>query len=173
MKQVFSDSGFNADPSGYEWSYTMKLQLNAQSGVGVFFGMRNEGSGNGKAVWLTISGDGNLHWGNAGANGFTGNAIVTGSLIDSALHTYTVTKYDDAGTMKVKVLLDGALEDVQDYATFFPDDTSTEGFGIFGSSSGQAALVVDDVALIPEPATLGLLAFIAGGLICARRFFMI
>ena len=87
---------------------------------------------------------------------------------DSTMHTYTVTKYDDAGTMRVSVAVDRSTLDTQLYS-FFNDDTSTEGFGIFGSTPGLWDLTVDDVVFkaIPEPATMGLLGL--GGLLALLR----
>jgi len=112
---------------------------------------------NGKAVLLSWSPEnGRVSFSNASGNA---NLFTLGlaDLRDGVFRDYRVDKFDDGGTTRVRVFIDGGSP-VATYSAF-DDDISGEGFGLFGTTPGSPSVVVDSFtfgAPIPEPNSVAL-----------------
>ncbi len=163
VNKTYGDASFLADPTETTWSYVLEMQIDSMTGTAsqqLLFGVRSEGSGNGKTVMLNWNPtDGTLGFSIASGAGEL-FSLGTTDLRDGVFRTYRVDKYDDGGTMRVRAFLDGALLGTFDYSTF-EDDASTEGFGRFTSTPGTSVAVVDRMLFgsaqaVPEPSSVAL-----------------
>jgi hypothetical protein len=188
---VSVDAGTIDVKPSQEWIFEIKMKINswaaANDNVPVLMGFRDEGGGDGKGVMFSLQGNATSVTGpNGGSN--VGRVVLTSStgpttfkattatnstyIGDGLFHTYTLTKGLEAGTMTIKLAVDGINILSAAYSTFNAATANTNGVGLFGSSgaSYNSDIIVDYIAFgetIPEPTTLALLGL--GCMIFAKR----
>lgn len=153
----FTDVGFGASPSLYEYEYSFKMEIKQgtdQNDRLMIFGVRNEGNYRaGRTIAITFNTSGELCFVNASITGFIASDLGgTGkNYVDGQTHIFMVKKIFQDGSMKIQTYVDGELIDQRLYSDFdFADGANTDGFGIWSSTEGKAHAVVDEMSFYSE-----------------------